>query len=105
MFNNVMTDLLELNIQAFDQKDNGIHAKFNEISKILLVNIGLCRLQNLNFGSIWKLLALTHFSTALGGQLSSLHNSLSSFKYCVSGRAFFPMKIGQRLLISLLSLY
>ena len=27
MFNNVMTDLIELNIAAFDQKDNGIHAK------------------------------------------------------------------------------
>jgi len=27
MFNNVMTDLIELNIEAFDTKENGIHAR------------------------------------------------------------------------------
>ena len=27
MFNNVMTDLIELNIEAFDRKENGIHGR------------------------------------------------------------------------------
>jgi hypothetical protein len=37
MFNNVMTDLIELNIEAFDKRENGIHGRIQEINKILLV--------------------------------------------------------------------
>ena len=36
MFNNVMSDLLELNIEDFDKRENGIHARLKEVDHILL---------------------------------------------------------------------
>ena len=67
MFNNVMTDLIELNIQAFDQKDNGIHAKIKDINKILLVPLPTLRPPNPNCGSTWRASASTPSSTASAG--------------------------------------
>jgi hypothetical protein len=37
MFNNVMSDLLELNIEDFDRRENGIHARMREVDRTLLV--------------------------------------------------------------------
>lgn len=50
MFNNVMSDLLELNIEDFDKRENGIHARMKEVDRILLVPILLSRQQNQLYG-------------------------------------------------------
>jgi len=47
MFNNVMSDLMELNIEDFDRKENGIHARMREVDRTLLVTLMEYRLLSL----------------------------------------------------------
>jgi hypothetical protein len=54
MFNNVMTDILELHMKDFGKKENGVHERMRNISTMLLVNYLLFRHLSPRHGSSWK---------------------------------------------------
>ena len=50
MFNNVMSDIVEMHIKDFGMKENPIHTRLDQISNMLLVTMYRCRLWSLRLG-------------------------------------------------------
>jgi hypothetical protein len=43
MFNNAISDIIELHIKDLDKSENGIYGKLNEVNQMLVVSVGLLR--------------------------------------------------------------
>jgi hypothetical protein len=54
MFNNAISDIIELHIKDLDKSKNGIHGKLNEVNQMLTVDIVLSRSSNQLFGNGWR---------------------------------------------------
>lgn len=54
MFNNVMSDILEMHIKDFSVKENPVHTRLGHISDMLLVHFSICRRWSLRLGRNWR---------------------------------------------------
>lgn len=67
MFNNAISDIIQLHIKDLDKSENGIYGKLNNINRMLVVFIILFRLYNLEYGVHFKNSKSIHSIIALDG--------------------------------------
>ncbi len=75
MFNNIMSDLVELHMKDFGKKENGVHERMQSISTMLLVRQSLYRPLRLRLGTGWRVSRSTPSTTASDGSPCSFRRS------------------------------